>query len=181
MTLVINFIGAPSSGKTTLCSLLFGHLKLKGVKVEYVPEFAKQLVWMQEFDLLNNQYYVTKKQYELLKCMVGQVDIVVTDSSLANGLYYNRYNVNNTSNVKKTEHHIIEWMSEFENMFIFVEKGNFPYEQVGRVENEEQAKHVEKELKNILDGYNIKYMTCVSSLDTLDTLMTMVSAYDTCK
>jgi hypothetical protein len=44
-----------------------------------VPEFAKQLVWKKEFDILNNQYYVSTQQYILLKSMDGIVEYVITD------------------------------------------------------------------------------------------------------
>ena len=53
-TFVINFIGAPGTGKTTICSLVFAHLKIAGYVVEYVQEYAKKLVWEGQFEILNN-------------------------------------------------------------------------------------------------------------------------------
>ena len=176
MTIIINFVGAPSSGKTTLCSLLFGCLKLSGMSVEYVPEYAKQLVWTEQFELLNNQHYVSKKQYDLFKSMLGKVDIVVTDGSLAHGLYYNRYNQDNTSNVEKTEMQILKWMREFDNMFFFVERQGFDYEQVGRVQTEKEAEHVNSTLQTILKKHQFEYKNCVSSLDDLEDIKEIVCA-----
>ena len=46
-TYVINIIGAPGVGKTTISALLFAKLKLRGYICEYVQEYAKKL------DLLN--------------------------------------------------------------------------------------------------------------------------------
>lgn len=165
MTKVINFVGAPSSGKTTLCSLMFGYLKLAGQSVEYIPEYAKQLVWTGRTELLNNQYYVSHRQYELMKSMEGKVDIIVTDGSLVNGMYYNRYNPNNTSNVEKTEDCIKEWVSEFDNIWLFVERKNFPYETAGRIQTEQEAVHVNAELRRIMKGLGYQYKDCTSSYD----------------
>lgn len=60
-TKVINFIAGPGAGKTTLACLFFAQLKLKGYVCEYISEFAKTLVWEENYELLNDQYYVSKK------------------------------------------------------------------------------------------------------------------------
>ncbi len=46
-TYIINFIGGPGIGKTTLSALIFAKLKLHENKyvVELVQEYAKTLVW----------------------------------------------------------------------------------------------------------------------------------------
>lgn len=43
MKLVINFFGGPGCGKSTMASRLFSELKSKGVKCEYVTEYAKDV------------------------------------------------------------------------------------------------------------------------------------------
>src|SRR5438067_1008096 len=125
-TYIINFIGGPSSGKSTLSALLFAKLKLNKNKylVEYVQEYAKHLVWTKQFHILNNQYYVTQYQYNLLKQMNGEVDMVITDGPLIQGMYYNMHNRDNISNVEKTHNYIISCHSEFKNINIFLNRGN---------------------------------------------------------
>ena len=71
-TYVINIIGGPGIGKTTISALLFANLKIKGYICEYVQEFAKKLVWLKDYDTLNNQFFVSKEQYTLLKQIDGQ-------------------------------------------------------------------------------------------------------------
>ena len=56
--------------------------------VEYVQEYAKNLVWTKDFDTLNNQYYVTSQQDKLFSQMNGHVDFIVTDGTILHGLYY---------------------------------------------------------------------------------------------
>ena len=44
-TIVINLIGSPGTGKSTLASELFSKMKWQGYDVELVSEYAKELVW----------------------------------------------------------------------------------------------------------------------------------------
>ena len=43
-TIVINLIGSPGTGKSTLASELFSKMKWKGHDVELVSEYAKELI-----------------------------------------------------------------------------------------------------------------------------------------
>lgn len=43
MTKVINLIGAPGAGKSTIASQLFSLMKWQGLDVELVSEYAKEL------------------------------------------------------------------------------------------------------------------------------------------
>jgi tRNA uridine 5-carbamoylmethylation protein Kti12 len=159
-TKVINIIAGPGAGKTTICALLFYELKIRKHVTEYVQEYAKTLVWKKDFDILNNQYLVTTEQYKLFKTMIGQVDYVVTDGSLLHGLYYNRYNIHNTSNVEKTEQLILDCFGQFNNINIFLERGtSYPYETQGRIQTEEEAKEIDNILKHLLRLHKISYIT----------------------
>ena len=86
-TILINLLAGPGTGKTTICALLFAKLKLLGYVVEYVQEYAKHLVWTKNYELLNNQYYVTQTQANLMENMIGSVDFIITDGSILHGLY----------------------------------------------------------------------------------------------
>jgi tRNA uridine 5-carbamoylmethylation protein Kti12 len=163
-TIVVNLIGGPSSGKTTLAAYLFYKLKIRGKLVEFVPEVAKGFVWRGQFDVLNNQHYVSTEQYNMLMSLDGKVDIIVTDGSLLHGLYYNRINVDNTSNVDKTEQMILANFAKFRNINIFVERGDYPYETSGRYQMEGEARQIDAVLKHLLDKKKIEY-TSISATD----------------
>ncbi len=89
----------------------------------------KKLVWAKKFSVLDEQYYVSRKQYESLKDVYGKVEYVVTDGSLVHGLYYNRFNLNNVSKLEAkleaTERKILEYYDEFNNINIYLKHGNF--------------------------------------------------------
>lgn len=160
MKFIINIIGGPGTGKTTICSLVFGNLKIKRYNIEYVQEYAKNLVWRKDLDTLNNQYHVSKSQYDIFDQLSDSVDYIITDGSLLHGLYYNRTNPDNTSNIEKTERKILEWFNQFLNLTIFLERNpNVEYQQSGRLQSKNQAIIVDQELKKILDHYKIKYQS----------------------
>ena len=156
-TFVVNFIGAPGCGKSIISALIFAQLKLKHYVTEYVQEYAKQLVWTKDFDTLNNQYYVTKHQYKLLKQIDGKVNYIVTDGPLIHGLYYNTYNPDNTSDITKTTHLILDSHHHFRNINIVLTRGDFAYEQEGRLQTKSEARDIDVIMKQLLKTKQINY------------------------
>jgi nicotinamide riboside kinase len=176
--LLINFVGAPSVGKSTISALTFVKLKTNHHSSELVQEYAKQLVWSENFEDLSNQWYVSKKQYEMLKAVYGKVDYLVTDSPLILGLHYNRYHKDNVSDIKKTETMILSKMKEFNNVYILLKRNtNIPYEKIGRIHNEQQSMEIEKNLKNILDEFNIKYLEITSDVNNIEKIMKYIYSH----
>ncbi|AYV76189.1 MAG: hypothetical protein Terrestrivirus5_11 [Terrestrivirus sp.] len=173
-TFIINLIAGPGCGKTTMCAQLFVKLKLLGFVVEYVQEHAKNLVWKKDFETLNNQYMVTKTQYDLLKQIDGKVEFVVTDAFIGHGLYYNLYNKGNTSNVDKTEKFILKCYSEFNNINIFLERGNFGFEQAGRIQTEDESREIDVILKHLLKANNIPFKCFKSDIHNTNGIITEI-------
>lgn len=157
-TVVINMISGPGSGKSTIAAKLFWTMKEKGFNVEYLQEYAKWLVWKGKFDMLNNQHIVSYKYYNQIKAMNGKVDYIVLDSSLLNGLYYNRNNLDNLSNVDKTERLILQYYEEFNNVnFVVHRSPDIKYETAGRLETETQSKAIDLQLINMLTHFKIGF------------------------
>ena len=61
-TQIINLFGASGSGKSTTAMGLTYFLRLGGHKVEYVNEYAKDLVYEESTHKLKHQLYVFAKQ-----------------------------------------------------------------------------------------------------------------------
>lgn len=173
-TYLINFISGPGSGKTTMCALIFANLKMKGFVAEYIQEYAKTLVWTKNFETLNNQYHVTQTQYNLLKMINGQVDFILTDGPLLHALYYNKYNEDNTSNVEKTEKLIINSYNQFNNINIFLDRGDFKYEQQGRIQTENESREIDTILKNLFEPYNIPYEIFKSTPENVEPIVNYI-------
>jgi adenylate kinase family enzyme len=156
--IVINLLSGPGSGKTTLAAKFFFELKMKCLNIEYVQEYVKQLVWLKEYELINNQYFISTKQYELTKNISNGTEFVITDGSLLNGLIYNKINKDNVSNINKTEDFIWEKYKEFENVNFFIKRlESAKYEKEGRLESEESAKYIDLLYMELLKKHNIPY------------------------
>jgi len=150
----INIIGAPGVGKSTISALLFANMKIRGYIVEYVQEYVKKLVWTRDFESINNQYYLSKKTFETLNQIVssGCIEFCISDGPLLHGLVYNLQNINNTSNIEKTEKFILECISKFNNINIYLETvPGRQYETAGRIHTEEESKQVGNLLKELLE------------------------------
>jgi len=174
-TIVINLIGAPSYGKSVTAGLIFAELKMQGYSAEYVQEYVKHLVWKGDLDTIKNQYYVSTEQYKLLKCVDGKVDYIVTDGSLLLGMYYNRTYVDNVCNVQKTHEKIKGYLEEFENVYILLEKGDYPFEKEGRIHSYEESLQIQAGLKNLLKELNLKYLTIKSDRNSIPSILKYIS------
>lgn len=164
-TYLINLISGPGAGKTSLAALLFFKLKMKRFMVEYIQEVAKGLVWAEEYDVLNNQYWVSQRQFKLLNSLQGKVQFIITDGCLLHGIYYNRNNENNVSNIEKTEQFIIESYNKFNNINIFLTRGDYPYEQAGRYQDEEEARYIDAFYHHFLKKNNIPFSSFEANED----------------
>ncbi len=180
-TYVVNFIGSPGAGKTTISALVFAQLKLKHYVTEYVQEYAKQLVWTKDFDILNNQYYVTNHQFKLLNQIDGKVDFIVTDGPLVHGLYYNLYNRDNTSDIGKTNRLILDSHNHFKNINIVLKRGSFAYEQEGRLQTETEAHEIDGIMRQLLADNQIPYEEFLASADSIDAIINYIIQEATAK
>lgn len=97
MTLLIEFYGGPSSGKSTTSLALTSLLKVyldqysgSTMRVEYVSEAAKGLVWESGSLMLGNQARLFGEQFRRLERLRGKVDIIVSDSPLWLCEFYGR-------------------------------------------------------------------------------------------
>lgn len=151
---VINLFGGPGTGKSTTAALVFAQMKQLGLKAELVTEYAKDKVWEKSFGVLSNQLYVFGKQHHRLWRLQEEVDYAICDSPLAISLYYGKACGETFLNLVMEEHY------RFPTLNILLERVK-PYMQYGRYQDEEGAKKVDVEIKEILDKYLISYENVV--------------------
>jgi hypothetical protein len=166
-TVVINMLSGPGSGKSTLAAELFVKMKKMGYRVEYLQEYAKKLVWQKEFDILNNQHLVSYKYYKSIASMNGHLDYIILDSSLLNGIWYNKNNVDNVSNIEKTEEMILKCYKEFNNINFFINRGSYAYETAGRIQSENESKQIDNDIKDILNDIGISSISLDMNEDNI--------------
>jgi nicotinamide riboside kinase len=160
-SIVINFVGEPNAGKTTLAAHLFATLKSHGESAEFVSEYIKQLIYLEDYDKINDQEYVSTYQYKLLKGAIKKIRYVVTDAPLVHGIAYNRFHEKNDEKHKELNKKIAEWIKEFNNFFVLVEPNpKIPYrENEGRIHSKKDSEQIGKIIVDILKTQKIPYIT----------------------
>lgn len=145
---VINFYAGPGSGKSTSAAGLFYLMKTSGYNVELVTEYAKDKVYEGHLGCLEDQIYIFAKQQRRLNRLVGQVDYAITDSPLPLSILYNK-DLNLTF-----EHLVLDTFHKYSNLNFFINRTK-EYKQIGRTQNELEARELDGKLLTLLDERGI--------------------------
>lgn len=163
-TIVINLIGAPGAGKSTLAALVFSKLKMENISSEIVTEFAKDLVW-DNSNGLNNQLYVFSGQFYRVWRLQNAVDVVVTDSPMILSIYYNMLQKpDNKLSEDLFNKLVLECNNKFININFFL-KRKHNYKTDGRIHSEADSIRMEQEMQYLYQALDIPYTT-LNSTDT---------------
>ena len=159
MTRIINIIGGPGAGKSTLAAGVFYELKMKGYNVELSSEYAKDLVYENRSETFKDELYIFAKQAHRLFSLRNKVDIVVTDRPLIMSLVYNEY-YNTAPDAKEWNNAfnniVRETWNRYDNIVYVLNRVN-EYHHEGRNENEDQAKELDEMFKKKLEQYGVNY------------------------
>lgn len=177
--IVVNLYGGPGSGKSTTAAGVFHELKVRGVNAELVTEYAKDKVWDKSLNMLDNQLYIAAKQYHRQWRLIDQVDVIVTDSPLLLGLYYNRaYNPKGITARKHIapifESLTLELYKSFENVNYFLNRTK-PYNPKGRVQTEEQSIKIDQAIIGLLNEHGIYYLSLDGDLEAHITIANSIT------
>lgn len=155
MTKIINLIGGPGVGKSTLAAGLYSELKKRHVSCELVTEYAKDMAWEKNDFIFNHQLIILSKQYRRLVRLLDQVDYVITDSPIILGCTYLHQNSRDTDfNIKYKDlmdEFIFETFQLFHNVnFLITRDFHQAYQTVGRREEFDAAKQLDDAIKKSL-------------------------------
>jgi len=168
-TLVINLIGGPCSGKSTVAAELFARLKKMGVHCELVSEYIKERIYEDNKTITTNQIPIFGMEHYSLTNKIGKVDCIIHDGSL----------INNTSSLYNPEYNpefdtlIISEYKKFNNLDFFIKRGNIEFEDYGRIHNFKQSKELDKRIKDTYDLYKLEYIE-VESKDAVDKMIPII-------
>lgn len=150
-TIVINLTGGPGSGKSTTMAGVFYNLKKRGYNCEMAPEFAKEKVWEESYKMMDNQLYIFGKQFHRMWRLANKVDIIITDAPLFHNLYYDKEKNHNLSK------YTMDCFDKFINLTYFIERDENTFLQKGRIQDLEESKQIDNEIKKILSDNDISY------------------------
>ena len=167
-TKVINIIGGPGCDKSLFSSAIILYLSLHNKSVETIPDFAKSLVWQKNYEVLKNQYFIAQRQYEMIDLLDGQVQFLITECSLPQIIYYNEHYPDNICDVEKTRLQILAWNKQFDNINIIVGRGEKKYVHIGRFQDEDQARLIDRGLRGTLVREELPYTEIPPDLDAIN-------------
>jgi len=153
----INLFGGPGTGKSTTAAGLFHEMKKSGVKVEYITEYAKDLVFSKDFYRLKDQTYILAKQHHPIFKLQDQVDMLIHDGPFLLGLIY--LQEKEGFPVKEFKDYLVALWKSYEHINIFLERDTdvHKYQDYGREQTLEEALEIDKQIIDMMDHYNIPY------------------------
>lgn len=169
MTKIINLYGAPGSGKSTIASGLFFHMKMAGLNVELANEYVKAKLFEDNTYVFKDQLYCFAKQQKKLRELNGKVDFIITDAPLLMSLIYNQTEVPLFNDL------VVQYYNEYDNMN-FLLKRNHTYHTEGRKQTEHESDIVGEQLENYLKEYKIDYKTLPSNESMYNILQILYSS-----
>lgn len=157
LPIVINGYGGPGAGKSTACLEITAALKKEGYNAEYVQEYAKELVYEKDMEMLDgspeHQYEILKEQTRRMDRLYDQVDFIVTDSPVMLNIIYNK------QLTTEYESLVNELQGEYINYSFFMERDASNFEEEGRIHNLPESIEKDNEIKDMLQKNEIKYKT----------------------
>lgn len=168
-TIVINLFGEPSAGKSTCAMDITAKLKRKGVKAEYISEFAKDKVYENNDEVFKHQEYLFGKQSFKMGRVRDKVQVMVVDSPLMLSIIYNKNNVLG-EDFDKT---VLNVFNSYNNRNYLLTR-KYTYENEARFQNEKEAQEVRSQIINKLNDFGINYESVISSENTCDAIVNKI-------
>lgn len=147
-TKIINIFGGPSAGKTGCAWLIAGELKKRGLSVEYVSEYAKELVWENALELLKDQEHIFENQNRRITRLLGKVDYIVTDSpTILSLIYGNLYGRKISPAFRQL---VAKSYKDQDNYNFVIRRNPKNFEAEGRIQNLEESIKIDRQIVKML-------------------------------
>lgn len=166
-TLIINLIGGPCSGKSTVAAELFCRLKKMGIKTELVSEYIKDRIYEENKTMPNNQIAIFGMEHYNISNKIGKVEVIVHDGSFINNCIYKQEDNDEFDKL------IVSEYNKFWNLDFFIKRGNIEFENYGRIHTLKQSKELDKIIKETYDNYKLSYIE-VESRDAVDKIIPII-------
>lgn len=154
-TIVVNAYAGAGAGKTTACLEICAMLKKNGYVAEYVSEYAKDLVWDENFTLLDgsqeHQFEILNEQLKRMDRLYGKVDFIVTDAPILLNQIYNNEITEDYKDMLK------ELNSQYSNFNFFVDRDTSSFEKEGRLQNLDESIQKDNEIKKMLSDNDLYF------------------------
>lgn len=162
--LVVNLIGGPCSGKSTIAAELFARLKKMGIRCELVTEYIKERIYEENKTIPLDQIAVFGMEHYSILNKIEKVDVIIHDGSLVNNCIYKH------EDNKEFDELIISEYKKFNNLDFFIKRGNIEFETYGRIHTLEESKKLDYKILDTYHKYNLNFIE-VESRDAVDKII----------
>jgi tRNA uridine 5-carbamoylmethylation protein Kti12 len=169
-TKVINLVGAPGAGKSTIASQLFSRMKWEGYDVELVSEYAKELVWEERMETMKNEVYLFGKQHQRLFRLKNKVQYIITDRPLILSQFYNSKYGDSSQEFKNI---VLHEVRKYNNFNIFLHRSK-PYIIKGRNQTEEESNEFSKEILSLMKDLGENVIEVVATEELVEDLLKII-------
>ena len=161
MSKIINLFGGPGIGKSTQAAGLFTEMKRHHMSVEYTYEFPKEVAWEGNISQLKDQFFITANQHRNISRLYGKVDYIIVDSPIILGCFYEqRYGDGYPASFYSMsffDKFLWTLFNQYDNINILLNRNNETYDPNGRIQNLEEAKEIDEDIKETLLINNIPF------------------------
>lgn len=147
----VNFYGQPSAGKSSSAMQVASYLKNRGCNVEYVNEFAKELVYAKRLHEMANQVFMFASQYKKMDDVdrYEKVPMIITDSPILLGLVYSDH----LDYFEELSALIRKIHPKYENIDVMVRRVK-PYNPSGRNQTEAESDALVQKVRSLIPKFD---------------------------
>lgn len=159
MAKIINLFGGPGTGKSTLASGLFYNMKLLNYNVEFVQEFAKELVYENRTNVLkHDQLFVLANQNRnlLIKAFEPSIDYIIMESPiLLSNVYFNELSIYSEKIFKDF---VLDLFNKYNNINFYLKRSSVKeFSTTGRIHSEYESKLIDLNILRYLESNSINF------------------------
>lgn len=163
-TIIINLIGGPCSGKSTIAAELFSRLKKMGIHCELVPEYIKERIYEENQTMITNQIAIFGMEHYSIDNKLDKVDVIIHDGSFLNNIIYDR------SNNEDLHDFVVKEYKKYNNLDFFLKRGTLEFEEYGRIHNLQESVELDNIIKETYNKYGFTFNE-IESRDAVDKII----------
>ena len=169
---VINLFGGPGVGKTLIATGLFHNMKVQGLSVEYVGEYAKELTYENRQNVLRgDQLYIFAKQHRKVLRLRDVVDYIILDSPLLLSTVYYDFNSGDLYHRGHFRNLVTSTFNNYPNLNIFlIRNPEYNFETHGRTQDENESDGISTRVLNMLHDH-YEYFKMMSDDQTINNIL----------
>lgn len=179
MSKIINLFGGPGIGKSTQASGLYTEMKKNHMNVEYTYEFPKEVAWEGNISQLKDQFFITANQHRNISRLYGKVDYIIVDSPIILGIFYEQrygkgypghfYSMSGFGNF------LFSLFKKYDNINILLKRNDETYDPNGRIQNLQEAREIDEDIKETLLVNNIPFVEFVVGVNTTNDIFKYIT------